>query len=62
MRHFSFTVTVTNAQGYLVDTLRGESLVDGDRSHDQICESIISDLPAHLRQRGYRYGVHLTQL
>ena len=61
-RRFRFTVNVTDNYGHLVATIGGESVVTDDRKdRDQICQSIIDDLPRHLRT-GYRYGVHLQQI
>ncbi|MFF2077120.1 hypothetical protein ACFVXG_20450 [Kitasatospora sp. NPDC058162] len=63
MRRFNFHVNVTDEAGRLVAELGGDNTVpDDSESKDSICQSIINDLPAHLRRPGYRYSVHLTQL
>ncbi|MFD0405582.1 hypothetical protein [Kitasatospora sp. NPDC127116] len=58
---FAFTITVTD-RGRVVETVDGETVIDGHRSHDQICRTLIDGLPQHLRRPGYGFGVQLTRI
>jgi hypothetical protein len=63
IRHFAFTVTVTDSGNHLVEIVNGRSEVHNDvKSPEQISRSIVDDLPGRLRRPGYSYNVNLTAL